>query len=386
MPKHICFLLDFYPTADNEACIFAKNLIYAIAEKGIQCTVISPQPITPDSLRKKYPYHREEFTDKGQKIDIYMPYYVYATSKKVAIKISMNNHYHAVLRTLQKNHIQPDVMYGHFFFQCGLTASRVGKKLHIPSYCACGENSTRLFKDSQPYATGLRYANWKSIIQDLTGIISVSSYNKQLLIENGFASEEQKIGTFPNAIDPKRFHPMDRTEARKTLGLPQDVFAVVFNGAYTERKGFKVICEALEQCENVYSIFIGSDAIKPTCKNVLFSGRLAPENVPQYLAAANVFVLPTLGEGCCNAIVEALACGLPVISSNLPFNDDILDDECSIRVEPKDAVQIADAIKLLENDEKKRVLMAEKALKKAEILQLDRRAAMILEFMGINND
>ena len=69
-----------------------------------------------------------------------------------------------------------------------------------------------------------------------------------------------------------------------------------------------------------------------------------------YLNAADFFILPTLAEGCCNAIIEAIACGLPVISSDLPFNRDILDESNSILVDPTDITSIQEAIvRLYEN-------------------------------------
>lgn len=385
MIKHICFILLFYPTEDNYSCIFAKKLIYAIAAKGVKCTVISPQMILPRSVKKRYPFHRIEKTMSGQEIEIFMPYYLYLTSRRCAMKISMKNHYSAVLRVLNKYHLHPDAVYGHFLFQCGLTASRIGKKFHIPAYCACGENSTRLAKDSQPYHTGLQYGGWEKIINDLSGIISVSNYNKRLLVENGFASPDMKIGVFPNGVDLTKFRKMDKTAIRKTLNIPEDKFIIAFNGAYSERKGFPVLCKALNKCENVFSIFIGSDTVNPPCKNILFSGRLKPEQVPQYLNCADVFVLPTIGEGCCNAILEALACGLPVISSDLPFNDDILDESDSIRVAPLNDSCIKDAIERLQKDPDLRIKMSENAENQAKKFDIEKRANLILRFMGMEN-
>ena len=93
------------------------------------------------------------------------------------------------------------------------------------------------------------------------------------------------------------------------------------------------------------SIFIGSGEQTPEIDGILFCGKLPHDQIVHYLNAADVFVLPTLAEGCSNAIIEAMACGLPIISSDLPFNDDILDAENSIRVNSLDVESIAEAIR-----------------------------------------
>ena len=72
-----------------------------------------------------------------------------------------------------------------------------------------------------------------------------------------------------------------------------------------------------------------------------------------------MFCLPTLNEGCSNAIVEAIACGLPIISSNLPFNDDILDSSNALLVNPESVDDIASAIKQLMDNSDLRQKLAE---------------------------
>ena len=88
-----------------------------------------------------------------------------------------------------------------------------------------------------------------------------------------------------------------------------------------------------------------------------------------------------MNEGCSNAIVEAMACGLPIISSNRAFNDDILDAECSIRVNPVDVDEIHEAIQKLVSDPISREKMSEAAIKKAENLTLSVRAQNILAYI-----
>lgn len=381
MSKQICFILDWYPTKSNNGCVFVKHLIYAIAEKGFDCVVIAPR--IANAHTEKVPYERVEMTQNGNSIRIYTPTYLHLTSRKQTIKMSMNNHFKAVMKTLKKEHIKPDFVYGHFIYQCGLTAARVGDKLCIPSYCACGENSLRFEKGNEPYTTGFQYADWKNILQKLSGIVSVSSNNKDLLLKNDYIPFDMKIGVFPNAVDDKKFYVSDKTEARKKLGFPENEFIIAFTGAFTERKGITQLNNALKKCDNVFSVFLGDGELKPDCDNILFCGKVSNDQVSTYLNAADVFVLPTMAEGCCNAIVEALACGLPVISSNLPFNDDILNEGNSIRVDVNNVSQIESAIKKLKNDKVLYKTLKEGAVASAEKLSIDVRADNILRFMGL---
>ena len=387
MKKQILFILDWYPTARNNGCVFAKHLICAIADLGYECVVIAPRAISRSNLSRqnKAPYHRVEYTKSGNEIQIYMPYYLHLSSRRQTMKMSMNHHYQSVLHTIRREKLSPDMVYGHFLYQCGLTASRIGKKLGIPSYCACGENSLRLKQEEGPYGTGLRYAGWRQIADELSGIISVSSYNRDLLLENGFISSHMPIDVYPNGVDESIFRPLNKKKCREKLGFPQDKFIMAFTGAFTARKGMAVLNQALQNCPDVYAVFLGQGPIQPDCDHILYSGRVNNKKVPIYLNAADVFVLPTKGEGCCNAIVEALSCGLPVISSDLPYNDDILDETNSIRVDVEDAEQIRQAILRLKDEEALRRELATGAKKSGAEMNIHQRAEHIIRFMEKNS-
>ena len=128
---------------------------------------------------------------------------------------------------------------------------------------------------------------------------------------------------------------------------------------------------------------MGQGALEPDCDRILFKGRVSNDNVAKYLNAADVFVLPTRGEGCCNAIVEALSCGLPVISSALPFNDDILNENNSIRVDVENTEEIREAIQKLQREPERRKKLAEGAAESAKYLGIRTRAERILAFMEL---
>lgn len=385
MPKQLCFILDWYPTKTNNGCVFAKHLICAIADMGYDCVVVAPRVLSRASFQKanQVPYFRQEVTEKGSSIRIYMPHYLHLSSRKETMGLSMCNHYRAVMATIRREKLAPDLVYGHFIYQCGLTAARVGEKLGIPSYCACGENSLRLQKGSNPYAIGMAHLGWKDILKKLSGFVCVSGNNEKLLRENGFIDTDMPTGVFPNGVDEEKFHSMDKAACRKALDFPENAFIVAFTGAFTANKGADRLSDALKGCPDVYSIFLGQGPLEPDCPNVLFKGRVPNDQVAKYLNATDVFVLPTRGEGCCNAIVEALACGLPVISSNLPFNDDILNSENSLRINIEDTEQLQKSILQLYRDPQLLAKLAEGALRSSGDLHIRARAQRILKFMEL---
>lgn len=383
MNKEICFILDSYPTKATNGCVFAKHLICAIADMGYDCTVIAPRIVGKSLLQTadRTPYKTEDYTAKGSVIRIYRPHYLHLSSRKETMKLSMDNHFRSVMRTIRREKLQPELVYGHFIYQCGLTAARVGEQLDIPAYCACGENSLRLETGSQPYDTGLNHHSWQAILSKLSGVVCVSGNNEKLLRENGFIDEHMRTGIFPNGVDERKFYQMDKSACRKELGFPADAFIVAYTGTFSSNKGVDRLSEALRSCDHVYSIFMGQGAVEPECERILFKGRVPNDQVAKYLNAADVFVLPTRGEGCCNAIVEALSCGLPVISSDLPFNDDILNEDNSLRVDVEDVNALRQSILRLQQDDALRQKLVQGAIASSAALNIRQRAARILNFM-----
>ena len=117
------------------------------------------------------------------------------------------------------------------------------------------------------------------------------------------------------------------------------------------------------------------------CPGIVYKGPVEHDDLPYYLNAADVFVLPTQKDGCCNAIVEALSVGLPVISSNGAFNDDILDDENSIRIPPNDIQIMKDAIIRLKNDSLLREKMRMTSYGRHSLYSIEGRAQRIIQFI-----
>jgi glycosyltransferase involved in cell wall biosynthesis len=114
---------------------------------------------------------------------------------------------------------------------------------------------------------------------------------------------------------------------------------------------------------------------------VLYQGVVPHEEIPEWLNAADIFVLPTLDEGCSNAILEALFCGLPVISSDLPFNHGILDEQTAILVDPGDVRALGQTITWLLKQPERRAAMSQAALQRSQAFRLADRARSIVTFL-----
>jgi glycosyltransferase involved in cell wall biosynthesis len=142
------------------------------------------------------------------------------------------------------------------------------------------------------------------------------------------------------------------------------------------------VVEAVDDLDDVGCLLAGSGPLIPSGRNVLYCERTSHERIPEILSAADIFVLPTLIEGSCNAIVEAMACGLPIVTSAGEFNDDLVDDSVSIRIDPMDVLSIRQAIIDLRDNPVRRRQMAQAALIRSERFDIERRAQGICTFMA----
>lgn len=378
----LCIVATNYPTPNRPALVFVENVVVNLVDRGIQCNVIAPQSsfayFTKKDIRRDLVSERT--TPGGNKYMVYSPLYtVYPMMTVGPVHFndkSKMSYYKAIKRVYRKHNMKADLLYSHFF-QAGIPAVKLAKELGIPSIIANGEAET--IRETSHISRGLM----QKTLEDVSGIISVSSKNKGEVFElcGGKAEIMDKVIILPNAIEPTRFFKKDKTECRKKLGLPEEAFVVAFTGSFIERKGIMKLSAALDRFEDAYSMFIGSGALRPTCKNVLHIGSVRNSELCDYLNAADVFVLPTLAEGCCNAILEAMACGVPIVSSNRSFNNDILDATNAIVVDPLSEDEIYQAIKQLKESPEKRNQLSNGCLEKAKDLTLERRVDKIVDFI-----
>ena len=380
MIQRILFIGNYPNPIEPHFNIFFQRLIFEIADLGIKCSVVAPVSITRYSFKcHKIPTHRVDYTKRGSIVDVYHPRYISYSSKTF---FSLDTHVftvssfrNAVYREVLKRDLHFDATYGHFINIGGIPACELAQKHHVPSFIANGESNLK----PSTYNYNSKYN--LSALKNCSGIISVSQKNKKELEDLNLV-EKGIIKVIPNAVDTDIFCPQDKKTCRKSLSLPEDEFIIGFVGSFSHRKGDQRILEAINGFNDVKAIFAGNGTKIPLSEQVLFCEDMDHDSIPAFLNCCDVFVLPTLNEGCSNAIVEAASCGLPIISSDLPFNDELLDSTNSIRVDPLSIDQIRDAILLLKNNEVLRRTLSQGSLNKINKFTIRERATKVIAFMN----
>jgi glycosyltransferase involved in cell wall biosynthesis len=376
--RDICIITNKYPNPlEPNVLVFVQQLVWEMADQGVNCTVICPVPVNVNPKYLKFPYKTTERTDNGSTINVFFPKYIgFGQSDMLGYnpaRLTTHNFEKAVSKVIGNMNSKPSAVYGHFVTPAGITAARIGKKYNIPSFMAHGEATPNT----------INHFGVEGVRKELTtidGVIAVSTHNKEMLTSLNVV-EEKKIVVFPNGYRDERFFPRDRIESRRKFNLPEDKFIVSFVGSFDHRKGINRVMESVNKLDDVYVICAGKGHLQPKGEKCLYSGIVNNEELPYFYSASDAFVLPTLNEGCCNAIIEAMACGLPIVSSNKRFNDDILDNNCSLRIDPLAINEIGAAIRDLFKEHELRRTLGNGSIAKAKTLTLKKRAQNIVRFI-----
>jgi glycosyltransferase involved in cell wall biosynthesis len=169
-----------------------------------------------------------------------------------------------------------------------------------------------------------------------------------------YDADPARIRAIPNGCDATIFHPRDRGEARAALGIDGDAELVVYVGRLVPEKGLRELLDAMTtlapQRPKLRLALVGEGPMRaeletrvaadPTLR-VQLAGAQGPHEVARWMAASDLVTLPSYSEGHPNVLVEALACGRPVVATPVGGIPEVVDADCGLLVAARDPAPLA---------------------------------------------
>lgn len=237
-----------------------------------------------------------------------------------------------LLRRLKSEGVR--LIDAHFAYPDGEAATRLGRWLNLPTTITL--RGTEVPHSKNP---ALRPRLIRAL-HAATRVFSVSQSLRQLAIELG--TPEVNTEVVGNGVDITRFHPIARDAARRRYKMPFNAQILISVGGLVERKGMHrvIAClpELIRRHPDLHYLIVGAGSAEGNMRaeldaqvaalglaeRVHFLGSLAPDELKWPLSAADVFVLATRNEGWANVFLEAMACGLPVVSTDVGGNAEVV--------------------------------------------------------------
>jgi len=336
-PKLLVFSSLFPSTKRPNAGVFIRERMFRVAQQ-LPVIVVSPVPWFPlqGLIRYWHPHFRPQPIrfEEQQGIQVYFPRFL---SVPGLLK-SYDGFFMALgsLPTLIKLRKQVNIIDAHFAYPDGYAATLLGKWLKIPVTITLRGTEVPLSKMPG------RKSRLLTALKNATRVFAVSDSLKQLVVSLG--AESDKIRVIGNGIDLAKFYPLTKSVAREELNLPEDSRVLISVGALVDRKGFHRVIEVLPALVAKYPgliyLIVGGDSPEGNIReqlehqvktlkleeNVRFLGAYPSEQLKIPMSAADLFVLATANEGWANVFLEAMACGLPVITTEVGGNQEVVND------------------------------------------------------------
>jgi glycosyltransferase involved in cell wall biosynthesis len=256
--------------------------------------------------------------------------------------------------------------------------------VHMPScfgYPAFAKGSQHLVATAHTTCLDLATPKWFRLYNMLEDQLSYRHADHIMAVSKSVSRELEKIGVssskiiqVPVGVDLDKFFPNWETEGVTNMPDKEDeALELLYVGTVNRRKGVEYFLEAMsllpeEIKKNVHATIVGTGPLLSYCRskyshlsNTSFCGYVPDALLPSFYRDSDVFVYPSLYEGLPTVVLEAMASGLPVISTNIASIAEVVKPDSGILVNPKDIKAIAQGIAFMFNNVDSRRKMAKKA-------------------------
>jgi glycosyltransferase involved in cell wall biosynthesis len=343
--------------------IFVENRVrHLIASAEVAAVVVAPVPwfpFTSPRLGRHATFARVPQEESRHGIAVLHPRY--GAIPKVGMAAAPYLMYRSLetrLRRLLRDRFAFDLIDAHYFYPDGVAAALLGRSLGKPVVITARGTDVNLIPDHRLPGRWIRWAAERA-----AGIVAVSEALRARLIELGAPGD--RIQVLRNGVDLELFAPCDPELARRQLALDVAGPIVLSAGWLIPRKGHDLVIQALQRLPEVTLVIVGDGpqaaalerlaAQLGVSERVRFLGAMPQERLAILYSAADALVLASSREGLPNVLLEALACGTPVVATAVWGTPEIVAAPAAGRlVHPRTPEALAAAIRDLLADPPRR--------------------------------
>src|SRR5439155_2182699 len=308
--------------------IFVANRLRKLCDTGrVEATVVAAVPSFPGAYRSCAEVPAVETVDG---FDVRHPRFFNVPG--LGMRFQPSSLSRALLDELRDMRVDAssfDVVDAHYFYPDGVAAARVAHALGRPLVISARGSDINVIADI-PFAR----RRMLEAAARAHALIAVSEALARKMVEIGMPSD--RIHVLRNGVDTELFAPLSRVEARQRLGLNEGAQWVVAVGNLVPEKGLGVLIRAVAALGDARLLIVGGGVLRDALPRlahklaparIVFRRNMRQSDLRYVYAAGDVLALPSLREGWPNVVLEAIACGTPVVASDVGGVPEILRDD-----------------------------------------------------------
>jgi len=350
--------------------IFVEQRLKKLLEKNeIEAKVIAPVPWFPFKSRQfgaYAQYSQVAHKEKRFKIDVIHPRYI--VIPKVGMTIAPILLAIAAIPTIKKTIKEGydfDLIDAHYYYPDGVAAIILGKIFKKPVTITARGTDINLIPQ---YSLPKKMIAWAA--KNATASITVCEALKKEMVRLG--ADKTKIHPFRNGVDLDLFKPKDRNKLREEHKINTSCLLTV--GHLVERKGHHLIIEAMKDLPNCILLIAGDGEQQVALEQLVdkyalqqrvkFLGALNHQQLVDMYNIADILILASSREGWANVLLESMACGTPVVATNIWGTPEVINrHEAGVLINERSAKAIVGGVKKLLNNYPSRLKTREYAEK-----------------------